>query len=184
MKKVTEKSKSIQMTLNKRWTSTNKLVYTALLSTLATLLQSSGGYIPVVGFFISPLTTLPILLATIISIKYGLFSYMLTIILLFIIEPSELFIFPFTTGLLGLSLGWGFTRFAQLFNVLFISKITLFIGICIPLYILKFPVFGSFLSSSIHIFALLFIYIFSLLYCLLWIKISEVWMRRFLSFIH
>lgn len=76
-----------------RWSMNRQMVSVALLATLATLLQSAGGYIPVFGFFISPFTTLPILIARLISLRYGLLSYGLTVLLLLIIEPTELFIY-------------------------------------------------------------------------------------------
>src|SRR5690625_3493255 len=89
------------------WSPTKKLVFTALMAALAAILQSAGGYLPGIGFFISPFTTLPILLGVLVSIRYGIFSYLLAAGLLLIIEPSELFIYPFTTGVLGIALGWG-----------------------------------------------------------------------------
>lgn len=63
---------------------------------------------PGIGFLISFLATLPIFLATCFSIRQGILSYTLTIFLLFIIQPSELIIFPFTTGLLGIAMGVAF----------------------------------------------------------------------------
>ena len=89
----------------------NKLVLTALMSTLATMFQAAGNLVPGMGLLISPFSTLPIFLLFSIlfySIREGILSYILTIFLLFIIEPSELIVFPFTTGLLGLALGVSF----------------------------------------------------------------------------
>src|SRR5690625_4690367 len=77
------------------WSSTKKLVFTSLMAALAAILQSAGGYLPVVGFLISPFTTLPILLVVLVSVRYGIFSYILAACLLLLIEPTELFIFPF-----------------------------------------------------------------------------------------
>ena len=85
----------------------NKLVLTALMSTLATMFQAAGNLVPGIGLLISPFSTLPIF-AIFYSIREGILSYILTIFLLFIIEPSELIVFPFTTGLLGLALEYLF----------------------------------------------------------------------------
>lgn len=63
---------------------------------------------PGIGYLISFLATLPIFLVTSLSIRQGILSYILTILLLFIIQPSELIIFPFTTGLLGIAIGVAF----------------------------------------------------------------------------
>ncbi|MBJ3791298.1 hypothetical protein I8J38_22345, partial [Bacillus sp. OA1] len=65
------------------------LVITALMSTLATMLQSAGGFMPGIGYLISFLATLPIFLVTSLSIRQGILSYILTILLLFIIQPSR-----------------------------------------------------------------------------------------------
>ena len=77
------------------------------MSTLATMFQAAGNLVPGIGLLISPFSTLPIF-AIFYSIREGILSYILTIFLLFIIEPSELIVFPFTTGLLGLALGVSF----------------------------------------------------------------------------
>jgi len=91
----------------------NKVVITALMSALATMFQAAGNLIPGIGLFISPFATLPIFLAVCYSIREGVLSYLLTILLLFIIEPSELIVFPFTTGLLGIALGLSFIQFKR-----------------------------------------------------------------------
>lgn len=55
------------------WNRTKKMVLVSLLASVAAVLQSAGGYIPIFGFFISPFTTLPIMIATLISLRYGFF---------------------------------------------------------------------------------------------------------------
>lgn len=70
-------------------TYTFKLVITAILSVVAALFQSAGGLIPAVGMLISPLATLPIIIGMFTGIRYGLSSYVLTIFLILIIQPSE-----------------------------------------------------------------------------------------------
>ncbi len=91
----------------------NKLVLTALMSALTTMFQAAGNLIPGIGLLISPFSTLPIFFAILYSIREGILSYILTIFLLFIIEPSELIVFPFTTGLLGLALGLAFFKIKE-----------------------------------------------------------------------
>ena len=90
-----------------------KLSLIAIFSSTAAILQSFGGYLPGIGFFISPLATAPILLCTMFSLPFGIMSYLLTIMLLFILEPTELIIFPFTTGILGLGIGAAFHFFRK-----------------------------------------------------------------------
>src|SRR5690625_3705881 len=150
---------NIHLHVADHWSTTKKLVFTALMAALAALLQSAGGLVRGIGFFISPFTTLPILLSSLVSLQYGIYSYVLTNFLLLLIEPTELFIFPFTTGTLGLALGWGLVHLkSRLINVL-LSGGSLFLGICLPLYILRFPVFGPLTSHSIDIQVLYFIFL-------------------------
>src|SRR5699024_7507846 len=75
----------------------------------AATLQYAGGFLLGLGYFLSALATAPILLSSMLSIPYGLMSYFLTMMLLLILQPTELIIFPFTTGLLGLGIGIAFT---------------------------------------------------------------------------
>lgn len=160
------------------WNMSKKMVSVSFLATIATLLQSAGGYVPLFGFFISPFTTLPIVLATLISFRYGVFSYGLTILLILMIEPTELFIFPFTTGVLGLGLGWGLLHLRKKLTIASLNGGLLFLGICFPLYVLDFPVFGPMTSSVISLQIIVAIFGFSHIYSLIWIEISFIVLRR------
>lgn len=156
----------------KEWSPTKKLVLTAILASISAILQSAGGLIPGVGFLISPFSTITIILAIMISNKHGIFAYTLAIILLILIEPSELFIFPFTTGLLGLGVGWALRTFQSRLLIILTNSIILFIGICIPLYGLGFQVFGLIIPSIPNIRYLVAILGFSILYSWLWLEIG------------
>lgn len=160
------------------WTDTHKLMFAALLAGLATILQSAGGFFPGVGFLISPFATAPILIGALLSIRSGAMTYILTIFLLLVIQPSELIIFPFTTGLLGLFLGWIFLIFNRRLDIIVTIGTLLFIGICIPLYILDFPVFGPAITSLFNIMVLIFIFVFSLLYSWFWLDFGLLLLRK------
>src|SRR5699024_11485021 len=107
---------------------------------------------------------LPVLVAALISFRHGVFTYLLGTILLFLIEPSEFFMFPFTTGLLGLGLGLSFRMLRSTVLIVLINGVILTIGICIPLYLLKFPVLGPASSFQIKETVLLAIFIFAAVY--------------------
>ncbi|WP_233522650.1 YybS family protein [Peribacillus glennii] len=143
---------------------TTKLILTAVLSSFAAIFQSAGGYVPGIGFFVSAMTTLPIFFAAIVSVRHGFLSYFVTILLLLFIQPSELIIFSFTTGILGLVLGVSFYKPKTRFLVVFLAGATLFIGIIAILFIFRFPVLGSGVSTSFHFRPLLLVAIFSILY--------------------
>jgi hypothetical protein len=155
-----------------------KLVYTGTLSALAALFQSAGGYIPGMGMLISPFATAPILICTLMGLPYGVMAYFSTIFLLFIIHPSELFIFPFTTGVLGLSIGAGFYLFKRKIESIFFSGFILTIGINLLLYIIHFPVFGPMVSTSFNIPTIIVIYAFSCFYSWIWVLLTFYILKR------
>lgn len=105
---------------------TSWIVFVSLVSAFTALLQTAGGAIPVAGMFISPLSTAPIIVMTLISRLYGLYTYTLTIILLVLIQPAEVLIFTFTTGLLGIGLGLGFNKLKRRFFIALSGCIFLF----------------------------------------------------------
>ncbi len=155
-----------------------KLVITALMSSLATIFQAAGNLIPGIGLFISPFATLPIFLAICYSIREGILSYALTIFLLFIIQPSELFVFPFTTGLLGIALGVAFLQFKRRIWIVSFSATCLLIGIMIVLDIFHFPVLGPAIHTTMDIKIISLIFILSFLYCWIYTGLCKIMMNR------
>lgn len=160
------------------WTITHKLMLAGLMAAIATILQSAGGMFPVASFLISLLSTAPILIGALISFRLGAMSYMVTTSLLLIIQPSELIFFPFTTGLLGLFLGWTFLIFNRRTDIIVTSGTLLFFGLCTPLYLLDFPVFGPSIISPFNLTVLTFIFSCSLLYSWLWLEIGLFLFRK------
>lgn len=144
-----------------------QIATTSFLGLLAAILQSAGGFIPVVGMFISPLATFPIILAMLMGVSNGLMGYVLTIFLLLIIQPSELFVFPFTTGLLAIGIGLGLLLFNKRLKVIAFSGLVLSGGICILLYVFQFPILGPFFLE-LQFSYLIIIYLFSFLYSWGW----------------
>jgi len=153
-------------------------MFTAMLAALTVVLQAAGGALPGIGYFFSPFASVPILLGTLISFRAGVSTYSLTIFLLLLIQPSELVIFPFTTGLLGLGLGWALRTLNRRLGILFVNALLLSIGICIPLYGLGFPIFGPTVSTSFNMTAWMIIFGFSLLYSWLWLVFSLFFLRK------
>lgn len=147
---------------------TFKLVASALMSLIAAILQAAGGVIPGIGMLISPFSTAPIIISVLIFPLYGILSYFLTIFLLLLLQPSELIIFPFTTGAMAIGIGFGLILFNKVWKVISFSSLFLSIGICLLLYLLQFPVLGPFLIEF-RVLNVLIIYLFSLVYCWIWI---------------
>lgn len=169
--------RAIHRMMNK-WPLTKKLIFIALMATLASVLQAAGGLLPGIGYLLSPFATAPIMVSTLISFPAGVFNYFVTICLLGMIQPTELIIFPFTTGLLGLGLGWTFRICNQRFGIVLLNSCLLFIGICIPLYGFGFPIFGPGISLAINPLAVLIIFAFSFLYSWLWVVLGLFLVRK------
>ncbi|MFE0556842.1 MULTISPECIES: hypothetical protein [Paenibacillus] len=111
------------------------MITVAFLDALSAIFQSMGGLLPGIGYLISPLATAPIVLCTILSVGSGLTAYLLTMLLLFFIQPSELIVFPFTTGLLGLGVGGSLIYLNIRLPVVITGSLSLWAGILLLLYV-------------------------------------------------
>ncbi|WP_241481478.1 hypothetical protein [Mesobacillus campisalis] len=161
---------------------TTKLVLGANLVGIAAVLQAAGGFLPGIGYVISPLATAPILLCSLFSIPFGFMSYLLTILLLLIIQPAELMIFPFTTGLLGLGIGASFSFFRKRLTVIAGGAIPLTLGIISLLYFFRFPILGPAFSGSFSILTAGGIFVFAFLYSWLWVEMALLLLKRISRF--
>lgn len=177
MRSISSSPNDIQQ-LFMQWSPLKQSLFGALMAALAAILQAAGGLLPGIGMFLSPFTTLPIVVSTLVSIRTGILTYILTIFLLLLMEPSELFIFPFTTGLLGVGLGWTFRILHRRIDIILINGLLLFTGISIPLYIIGFPVFGPAVASSFDGLIVVLIIVFSFLYSWLWLELGLFFLRK------
>ena len=155
-----------------------RLVLGSFLACMAAVLQAAGGFLPGIGYFISPFATLPILIGTMFSLQMGVISYFLTILLLFILFPSELVVFPFTTGLLGIGIGAAFSFFRKRLSLISVGAVLLTIGIMSLLYIFHFPVLGPAVSDSFSFLTTGSIFLFSLVYNWFWVEMALFFFKR------
>jgi hypothetical protein len=98
--------------------------------------------------------------------------------LLLIIQPSELFVFPFTTGLLGLAIGIAIICLKKRVLVVLASALVLLFGILSVLYGLKFPLLGPGVSSSFTLGTVGWIFLFSFFYSWLWVDGALLLLKR------
>ena len=146
------------------WSQTKGLVFASLCGAMSAILQSAGGFFPGIGYFISPFATAPIILAClVVSLQKGILSYGVATVILLIIQPSELFVFPFTTGLLGLGLGIAFHFFARRIPIVLTGGTFLWFGILFVLYVIKFPLLGPEVSATFSLWFILSIFLLVLL---------------------
>lgn len=151
---------------------TTKLVLGAVFAAFAAIFQSAG-FFAGIGYAFSILTTLPIFLSTLVSIRIGMMTYFITILLLMIIQPTELHVFPFTTGLLGISLGIAFTLWKSWLAIILFGGVSLTAGIMFLLYVFHFPVLGPSVSGKFDIKITFLILVFSLFYSWLWMVLGR-----------
>lgn len=151
---------------------TKSIVTIAFLSALIALFQSAGGFLPGAGYLISPFSTAPMVLATLISFRSGLTAYALSNLLLLLIQPSELIVFPFTTGLLGMALGLFISCSKNRIQVVLFSATALWAGISLVLYAFRFPLLGPSVAMNFRIDITIYVFLFSLLYSGMWTEIS------------
>ncbi len=152
-----------------------KLILVSIFACIAAILQAAG-VLPGIGYFISPLATAPILLCSMFSIPLGAMSYFLTIMLLFILQPTELIVFPFTTGLLGLGIGVSFCLFKKRLSIIANGAILLMLGIISLIFIFHFPVLGPAVAVSFSF--LIFGFLFAIIYSWLWVEIALIIFKR------
>ncbi|WP_163103532.1 hypothetical protein [Peribacillus alkalitolerans] len=174
----------LAQTVFQKHNKTLKFIFGSIFACIAAVLQSAGGFLPVVGYFLSPLATAPILLCSILSIPIGLMSYFLTIFLLLILQPTELIVFPFTTGLLGVGIGASFYFFTKRLSIILAGTILLMMGIINLLYVFNFQVLGPAVSVSFSLLSIGSISIFSFLYSLLWVEIALKIIKRIKNIIN
>ncbi|MBM4765135.1 hypothetical protein [Bacillus sp. B15-48] len=177
LKSISEDVQRAQIKFRKH-TKVKKLVLGAFLACIATILQGAGEVLPGIGYMISPLASLPILIGAMFFIQMGAMAYFLTILLLFILFPSELIIFPFTTGLLALGIGVGFSYVKKRVSIISIGAIFLTMGIFGLLYIFQFPVLGPFGLNSFSFLSATSIFSFSFLYSWLWVELARFFFNK------
>ena len=182
LKSLSNEVKSAQIFLN-GLSKSRQLVLAALFTSLAALFQSAGGFLPGIGIFISPLSTAPILFCFVISLPLGFITYILTNLLLLIIQPSELIIFPFTTGILGMGIGAAFYFSKKRLYIIISGATLLTVGIITLLYGFKFPVLGPVISKNFSLSTTGLIFVFTFLYSWIWVELSLAYFKKSKTFI-
>ncbi|MGE8206789.1 hypothetical protein ACQKP0_19955 [Heyndrickxia sp. NPDC080065] len=168
---------SIQKAFHKM-SNTKRLVIGAIFASLSAIFSAAGGFLPGIGYLISPLATAPILFCSMLSAPIGFFSFLVTNLLLLILQPSELMIFPFTTGLLGFGTGIAFHFFKKRLSIILSGGIVLTAGIFILLYLLKFPILGPAVSKTFSSTTAGLILLFSFFYSWIWVEVGLVLVKR------
>lgn len=111
------------------------------LTGLACLFQLAPVWLHGPGLILSPLATLPVALAAILSVPAGVVIYIAASFLILLVDPQEAAIFLLTTGLLGIALGAGYGR--RLLHAYIIAAGSLLAGLFALTDLTLISVFGS-----------------------------------------
>lgn len=150
----------------KKLKASQAVCFGGILMTIAVIFQSAPVFLPTVGMALSPLSTLPFILASIIEIPLSILVLFSSASVMFIISPQEAAIMLLTTGPLGVAIGSILFR-KRVLTTLFLSTITLFTGILLMTYVVGILVFGDF-SKTLSITLVLWYLIFSFGYVCIW----------------
>nr|WP_309098695.1 hypothetical protein [Fredinandcohnia onubensis] len=153
------------------YSKTMRLVVGALLGSVAVIFQSAGIFTGI-GYILSMMSTGPLVLASLMSLRIGMMTYFVSAFLLAMLQPSELLVFVFTTGLLGLSLGIGLKYLKRSVLTIPFAALCLTLGISLLLYVFKFPILGPSVSTHFNSVVIVGTFAFSIVYSWIWKKVS------------
>ncbi|KJS14224.1 MAG: hypothetical protein VR67_01295 [Peptococcaceae bacterium BRH_c8a] len=156
-----------------------EIALVAQLCVLAAILQSAGGFYPGVGYLVSAMSTGPVVIASVFSLRCGFQTYLAACMLLLFFHPGEIIIFAFTTGPLGLGLGVAFLTIRKRLAVVVLTSLFLLTGIVILLYGLKFPVLGPVVTKDAVLSSIVPVYGFCFIYSCFWAEACRLFFKRY-----
>ncbi|WP_419727673.1 hypothetical protein [Terrisporobacter petrolearius] len=149
-----------------------------ILTTLAVIFQSAPVFLPAIGLFLSPLSTIPIAIAAFSNIFLGIAVFLSSVLILTMISIQESIILLFTTGVLGVVIGAFLFRKGIISSILF-SSVALSLGITFLTYIVGIPGFVDLASSFSTTLAFLIFFLFSLIYS----SICNICIKKFINYL-
>lgn len=152
-------------------TKSHSITLGAMLGSIAVILQFAGA-LGGAGYAFSMMSTLPIVLASAAALQTGVLAYLLAVSMLLLIQPSELIVFAFTTGLLGLSLGAALHFFRSKLLIVSLTGASLTFGIGLIIDLFGFPLLGPELTSVLPPKILLPVFLGSAAYSWIWLVLS------------
>jgi hypothetical protein len=149
-----------------------------LLTTITVLLQAAPVFLPAIGLALSPFSTLPVAIASVLNISLGFAVLFLSSMILITFNIQEALILLFTTGVLGIVIGTLLYR-RGIFTSILISGIALSLGMMCLTYLIQMSAFADFTSSRSIPLSLLIIFIFSLIYSGIW----NICFKKFMDYL-
>ncbi|MFZ5351827.1 MAG: hypothetical protein ACOZCL_03765 [Bacillota bacterium] len=138
-----------------------------ILTTAAVLFQSAPVFLPIIGLALSPLSTLPVAIASVLNISLGFTVFISSALILALVCTQEAIILLCATGLLGIVIGSLLNRKGVVVSIL-ISSTALSFGLIFLTYIVGISVFVNLTNSLSTPLILLIFFSFSLVYAGIW----------------
>lgn len=156
---------------------TRKLVFGALMTSLAVGIQIAPLYLPFVGISLSALSTLPLAVAGYLEIMTGLMTFGVSGVLLLFFGVSYSLAFLFSSGLLGLCLGIMLRKKYAYPVMAFIASLCLTGGLLLLGKFFGLPVL-PWLTGKKRQFLVLVLWFGTFLYSSLWLPVLSVFINR------
>lgn len=150
-----------------------------LLAGVAALLQLSAAYFPGLGHFLSAFAALPISVAAASGPASGVWTYVAAAGVILAGQPGELPIFAFTTGPLGLAVGWGAAQKLGRWLVWAIAASVFFVGMAVLTYVAGVPALGEEVGTQAPRERMMALFaVFAGAYAWAWLLLTEEIFRR------
>lgn len=150
---------------------TKSIVIGGMLTGIATLFQVVPAMFTETFVFITIISSLPIYLASRVSISVGLTAFFATSILIWFLSPHEAIFFIFGNGPLGLSLGVGTSLIKRKYVTILVTAIVTTVTVSCINYLIGIKVFMVEFNSPLLFFAGLFMFL--LLYSRIYLSFAE-----------
>ena len=119
------------------------LVLCSILASLTALLQLSSVFVPAAGHFLSPFSTLPVAIATMVRPSGGITASLVAAALVFVVQPLEVPVLLLTSAPLGWVLAMGIHSYRSRWLTTAAGSIVFFTGTTVMSYIAGEMIFGG-----------------------------------------
>jgi hypothetical protein len=151
------------------------------MAALSVLFQVSPVFLPIAGLLLSPFSSLPIAIGTLLYPKGALPMFLAASGIVSIVYWQEGVVFLFATGPLGIAAALAAMSSSQRWRKILVSGLILTSGILILTFIIGLPGMVE-AFENLHVFTMvLVVFIFSLTYSWLWVHIVLILKKRLLQ---
>lgn len=161
--------------INSKW-----ITLAGLLAAITTILHSAPVFLPVIGLALSPLSSLPVIIGTLLFADRVLPMFLAAAVLLFLINAQEAIIFLLATGPLGLSTALAAVPTVPFWQKSLVPALLLTCGILLLIFLVGLPGLQN-IVGHLNLTIFLAIVLFSFIYSLLFVGIASFLQKRMFS---